>query len=118
MGPLGKHTHDAIDFSPFKQPSEHTAEFLKKQKIVLRRRRESYGKPPSQGVSGLAESIKLGPISGSRRRRTSVSLRSIPVKGRDAALRALTHHNVAAALPLPRKPESLQRLHDLIAGKM
>ncbi len=26
-------TRDAIDFSRFKQPSEYTAEFLKKQKI-------------------------------------------------------------------------------------
>ena len=35
MGPLRRKltTRDAIDFSPFKQPSEYTAEFLKKQKI-------------------------------------------------------------------------------------
>ena len=32
---------------------------------LLRRRRESYGKPPSQGVGGLAELVKLGPIIGS-----------------------------------------------------
>jgi hypothetical protein len=31
---------------------------------LLRRRRESYGKPPSQSVSGLAELVKLGPIIG------------------------------------------------------
>jgi len=36
MGRLRKlTTHDAIDFSLFKQPSEHTAEFLKKQKEGL-----------------------------------------------------------------------------------
>ena len=36
MGPLRKlTTRDAIDFSPVKQPSEYTAEFLKKQKIGL-----------------------------------------------------------------------------------
>jgi len=36
MGPLRKlATRDAIDFLPFKQPSEYTAPLLKKQKIGL-----------------------------------------------------------------------------------